>query len=95
MLNTNDYKMVVFDFTNDYKMVVFDFFKEAMDVETASARLIVCGDRRNPVGVWLPKKFIKISENSERPTMLTVKMPLWLFMRTPLCEFTDWSVENA
>ena len=81
--------------TDAYKTVVFDFSKEAMDVETASARLIVCGDRRNPVGVWLPKKFIKVSENTERPTMLTVKMPLWLFMRTPLCAYTDWSVENA
>ena len=73
--------------TNNYKMVVFDFLKEAMDVETAIARLIVCGDRRKPVGVWLPKKLIQVSENSERPTMLTVKMPL--------CEFTSWSVENA
>ena len=81
--------------TDAYKMVVFDFFKEAMNVETASNRLIVCGDRRNPVEVWLPKKIIKVSENPESPTMLTVKMPLWLFKRTPLCEFTSWSVENA
>lgn len=81
--------------TNAYKTVVFDFFKEAMTVETESGRLILCGDRRNPVKVWLPKKFLDVSENPERTTMLTVKMPLWLFMRTPLCEFTDWSVENA
>lgn len=81
--------------TNAYKKVVFDFFKEAMTVETESGRLILCGDRRNPVGIWLPKKFIKVSENPERPTMLTVKMPLWLFRRTPLCEYTDWNVENA
>lgn len=79
--------------TDAYKTIVFDFFKEAMDVETASARLIVCGDRRNPVGVWLPKKFIKVSENTERPTMLTVKMPFWLFNRTPLRNFTSWSFE--
>lgn len=81
--------------TNAYKMVVFDFFKEAMTVETETGRLILCGDRRKPLKVWLPKKFLTVSENSERPTMLSVKMPLWLFMRTPLCEFTDWSFENA
>lgn len=77
------------------KIVVFDFFKEAMTVETESGRLILCGDRRKPLKVWLPKKFLEVSKNPERPTMLTVKMPLWLFMRTPLCEYTDWSVENA
>jgi hypothetical protein len=81
--------------TNAYKTVVFDFFKEAMTVETESGRLILCGERRNPVKVWLPKKFLTVSENPERPTMLTVKMPLWLFMRTPLCNYTDWRVENA
>ena len=79
--------------TNAYKMVVFDFFKEAMTVETETGRLILCGDRRNPTKVWLPKKLLEVSANSERPTMLSVKMPLWLFMRTPLCDYTDWSVE--
>jgi hypothetical protein len=77
-----------------YKMVVFDFFKEAMTVETETGRLILCGDRQNPIKVWLPKKLIKVSD-SERPDMYTVKMPLWLFSRTPLCNYTDWSVGNA
>lgn len=72
--------------TNAYKTVVFDFFKEAMSVQTESGR--------RPIKVWLPKKFLKVSENPERPTMLTVKMPFWLFIRTPLCDFMDWSVEN-
>lgn len=81
--------------TNAYRTVVFDFFKEAMTVETESGRLILCGDRRKPLKIWLPKKFLKVSENPERPTMLTVKMPFWLFSRTPLCNYTDWSVENA
>jgi hypothetical protein len=80
--------------TNAYKTVVFDFFKEAMTVETESGRLILCGDRRKPIKVWLPKKLIQVSD-SERPDMYTVKMPLWLFNRTPLCNYTDWSVGNA
>lgn len=79
--------------TNSYKMVVFDFFKEAMTVETESGRLILCGDRRRPIKVWLPKKFLKVFENPDRPTMLTVKMPFWLFSRTPLGDYTDWIVE--
>lgn len=79
--------------TNSYKTVVFDFFKESMTVETESGRLILCGDRRNPIKVWLPKKLLEVSENPERPTMLTVKMPFWLFNRTPLCYYTDWSFE--
>lgn len=78
-----------------YKMVVFDFFKEAMTVETETGRLILCGDRRNPIKVWLPKKFIQVSDSVERPDMYTVKMPLWLFNRTPLRNFTSWSFENA
>ena len=80
--------------TSSDKTVVFDFFKEAMSVQTESGRLILCGDRRRPIKVWLPKKLIQVSENPERPTMLTVKMPFWLFIRTPLCDFMDWSVEN-
>ena len=78
-----------------YKMVVFDFFKEAMTVETESGRLILCGDRRKPIKVWLPKKLIQVSDSAERPDMYMVKMPLWLFNRTPLRNFTSWSFENA
>ena len=78
-----------------YKMVVFDFFNLAMTVETESGRLILCGDRRNPLKVWLPKKFIQVSDSAERPDMYTVKMPLWLFNRTPLRNFTSWSFKNA
>ena len=81
--------------TNAYKTVVFDYFKEAMTVETESGRLILCGDRRKPLKVWLPKRFLEVSENPERKTMLTVKMPFWLFNRTPLRNFTSWSFENA
>lgn len=81
--------------TNSYKTVFFDFFKEAMTVETETGRLILCGDRRKPIKVWLPKKLIQVCDSAERPDMYTVKMPLWLFNRTPLCNFTSWSFENA
>lgn len=75
------------------KMAVFDFFKEAMTVETETGRLILCGDRRKPIKVWLPKKFIQVSDSAERPDMYTVKMPMWLFNRTPLWNFISWRVE--
>lgn len=45
--------------TDAYKMVVFDFFKEAMDVETASARLIVCGGPAAPGRGLAAKKIYK------------------------------------
>ena len=41
------------------------------------------------------KKLIQVSDSAERTDMYTVKMPLWLFNRTPLRNFTSWSFENA
>lgn len=80
--------------SEDYnKIIAFDYFKEAMTVETEKARLILCGNRKNPIKIWIPKKFVEITP-SESPKMLKVKMPLWLFQKTELYRFTTWSVEN-
>ena len=71
------------------KMVRFSFFKEAMDVRTEKAQLIKLGPVANPIKVWLPKSKIKVEDDTERDGYNLVTLPLWLYERTELPDFTD------
>ena len=70
-----------------HSFVCLKFNRQDMTKETKDYRRILCGNRLRPLEVWLPKKIIEVSECPETPSLLSVKMPRWLFRRTP---FFDW-----
>lgn len=71
------------------KMVKFSFFKEAMDVETEKAYLVKLGVVSNPIKCWLPKSKTTVYEDKERNGFNIVEIPLWLYLKTELPQFTD------
>lgn len=74
---------------NAGKMISFSFFKEAMETRTNKAQLILLGDRRNPIKVWLPLSQIEVKDDPERPGYNVVTLPLWLYAKTDLPDFTE------
>lgn len=87
---------IAIDSKKPEKMVRFSFFKEAMDVQTNKAQLIKLGPVKNPIKVWLPKSKIKVEDDTERGDGYNlVTMPLWLYERTELPNFTDPEILEA
>ena len=80
---------IAIDYKKPEKMVRFSFFKEAMDVSTEKGQLIKLGPVANPIKVWLPKSKIKVEDDPEREGYNLVTLPLWLYERSELPEFTD------
>lgn len=77
------------DYKKPERIVRFSFFKEAMDVQTEKAQLIKLGPVANPIKVWLLKSKIKVEDDPEREGYNLVTLPLWLYERSELPEFTD------
>lgn len=70
-------------------MVRFRYFKEAMEKKTSKAQLFLCGDRANPVKVWVPLSKCEIKEDEEDSNYNVVVMPKWLFLKGDLPYYTD------
>ena len=74
------------------KRVQFSFLEAALRITTCKGQLIMLGDVRDPIRVWLPSDLITIEADSELPGWVVVTMPEWLFLKNPiLAEYTDYS----
>lgn len=71
------------------KMVKFSFFNEAMQTRTERSQLILLGNRKNPIKVWLPLSQIKVEDDDEREGYNIVTVPFWIYCRSYLPEYTE------
>ena len=71
------------------KMVKFSFSKEAMQTRTEQSQLILLGNRKNPIKVWLPLSQIKVEDDNEREGYNIVTVPFWIYCRSFLYEYTE------
>ncbi len=70
-------------------MVRFRYPKDAMKKRTDKAQLFLCGNRQNPVKVWVPLNKLEVTPDDEDDRYNEVVMPKWLYLKGDLPFYSE------